>query len=722
MNTTTKRDGGRDGENTLSSDLVLVVNPRSTTTGGGLGGPPAAGQPSVLATTDGTIAISTLRDEERELLALVNGSRSVAELIRLSTLSEQMGQKHLRALLNRGILVQAAEGAVAAPAAGSGSGPKSGPTSEFLATTLVTDDDTGFSTDGPSGLTKAIDEYLELAATALSGPAVSGEKTTPGGLATPIAVPVLAPGPPVAAFRPNVTVFWTPSMTTAVAAETSQVGQRDAAQPTGAKTASAEGAAPAGAAAAPASGPTVVVTGSPGPADANSGKAKGVPGPGPGLSEAVPKAAVVPPVVKAPVPFRVGGYEVATRIAQGGMGSIYVCRRVGDTSSQRLYTLKVVRQHSTQREEAIRSFKREADVGARLSHPNLQTVRDVGSYRDQPFLILDYVEGSTLSELISGDRRAPVPIVVSILLDVLRGLQAAHSLVDEARQPLELVHGDISPQNVLVGIDGMARLTDFGSAIFANEGVARDSRPIATGKPAHMAPEQLRAEAVDARTDVFCIGVLMWNALTGQKLFAAETYDEVIIKVLRKKIPPPSTFGSPAFLDEICLRALSRSRDGRYASADNMARDLLRIASDHKVLASLTEVGHWVRQESGEALGEQRRRIQVMFAGANPSRGRVNTPLASRPTAATMVLDNQDPLQTPPLGATKSLPSRTVFLPSGPPRRTFWRTWNVAIVSALLALPVTLTIGYFVSNFLLYRSRPSPPRPAVSTVDAGLSP
>jgi serine/threonine-protein kinase len=341
----------------------------------------------------------------------------------------------------------------------------------------------------------------------------------------------------------------------------------------------------------------------------------------------------------------------------------------------------------------------------------------------------------------------------------------------------------------LVGVDGVARLTDFGSASFTGEGQAVDPKRVVTGKPAYMSPEQLRAEPLDARTDVFSTGVLMWNALTGQKLFAGESYDETIIKVLKKKIPPPSSFGASASLDEICLKALSRSKEGRYATADEMARDLLRVASNENLLASATEVGQWVRRESGDTLGELRRRIQLMFPGQkaplghvsapmssgrvntpmssgrvntpmspgrvntpmssgrvntpmspgrvntpmspgrvntpmSPGRvntpmspGRVNTPFGSRPAAATAVLDSYKNSPTPKLGANRALPSRTIFLTAGPRRKNFWRTWNVVIVSALLALPVTLTIGYFISNLLLSRPQSVPARPS-NLVDA----
>jgi len=752
---TKKREGSSDAEDVLSADVVLMLNPHVSLgqdrvrdaqeregrerDGKTAAWPTAPSAPPAA----GKIALSGLHDQERELLSLTDGHRSVGELIAQSTLSPVAASGHLKSLLDRGILVPAPGGAPLG--------------ADLMAARAAEVSEAAFATDGPSALTKAIDDYLELAASVLTGadleesgePATERDRLRPGFDLDPV-LPQLfgtaqrsqrsggavtsnesaghaiggatadasgsavgsSPSPPrgpepgshdrpaakpgQAAFRPNVTAFWIPSMVAEA------IPGAPPSPPSMPGLPITTGPIPSVSPPANASGPVVVVTGSP----THDGTAR------------------APAQVNPNIPFRVGGYEVATRIAQGGMGSIYVCRRAGESGFQRLFTLKVVRQHSAQKDEAVRSFKREAHVGSMLHHPNLQTVLDVGSYKDQPFLVLDYIEGTSLSELISEERRAPLPVIIAIILDVLRGLQHAHGLVDEKGARLGLVHADVSPQNVLVGIDGIARLTDFGSSSFHGEGRLHEPKWMGTGKPAYMAPEQLRAEPLDGRADLFAVGILMWSALTGQKLFAGETYDETIIKVLRKKIPPPSSFGTPAFLDDVCLKALSRSREGRFATAEEMARELLRVATEENVLASPADVGQWVRRESGEGLAEQRRRIQLMFGGKGPS-GRINTPFAPRVGAATVVLDSQKTFHTPKLGANKTLPSRTVHLSAGfpdgrPAPKSFWRTWNVVIVSALLALPVTLTIGYFVSNLLVSRARQVEPQ-AEDIVDAAVS-
>jgi len=317
---------------------------------------------------------------------------------------------------------------------------------------------------------------------------------------------------------------------------------------------------------------------------------------------------------------RIGDYEVAARIAQGGMGSVYACRKAGSRGLDRLFTLKVVRQYSAQQELAEASLRREARLGQWLRHPNIHSVIDSGTHKDQPFVILDYVEGVSLEDLLAGGRRPPAPIVASIVLDALRALEKAHSLRDDAGNPRRLVHCDVSPPNILVGTDGVSRLMDFGSCRVLSEEGADKPEPVKMGKPSFMAPEQLHAEALDNRTDLFAVGVVLYVALTGQDLFGAESYAEVVLNVLKKRIPPPSEHGAPACFDEVVRHALSRAREGRFETASAMAQALVAATSDESMLASPAEVGAYVRREFGELLDERRRRLQRAVDGESTSR------------------------------------------------------------------------------------------------------
>jgi eukaryotic-like serine/threonine-protein kinase len=325
--------------------------------------------------------------------------------------------------------------------------------------------------------------------------------------------------------------------------------------------------------------------------------------------------------------FRLGPYEVSSRIGQGGMGSVYAGRRTGAVGFHRLFAIKVVRQDSGQEQAAERSFIREVQIGSWLDHPNTQSVVDVGTYKNQPYLVLQFVEGTNLEELSFG-RRVPPDILLTVLVDVLRGLQSAHELSDDQGKWLGLVHGDVSPPNILVGTDGVARLTDFGSARFTALGETGQADPTNLGKPAFMAPEQLYVEPLDARTDIFAVGAMMWTALTGHSLFSADSYEQIITNVLQKEIAPPSAHGAPPCLDEICLRALSRPREGRYASAEEMSQALLRVGLTNDLIAPPTAVGAYVRRELSGTDAALRRRVDLAYQDATEIPPTVAMPLS----------------------------------------------------------------------------------------------
>jgi hypothetical protein len=359
--------------------------------------------------------------------------------------------------------------------------------------------------------------------------------------------------------------------------------------------------------------------------------------------------------------YKLGAYEIAARVGQGGMGSVYVCRRIGAAGFQRLFALKVVRQGSGQDETATRSFVREMKVGRMLTHPNVQSLVDVGMYSDQPFLVLDYIEGSDFEEILSTGTPVPPGVSLAILIDLLRGLQAAHDAVDEDGRRVGLVHGDVSPPNILVGCDGVARLADFGNTRFVSQNETGENISFAAGKPAFMAPELFRHEGFDQRADLFAAGVVMWTALTGRELFAAETYDQIVNNVLTKEIQPPSAFGAPPCLDDVCMRALSRQAKWRYASADELSRDLLRVAVPNGLLATGTEVAAYIQQHLGGTLVDRRQRIAQGFRGVH-----VDAPAPAPASAsASGVISSPDAAPLPAVGRKKIAP--TVVLPE---RRT----------------------------------------------------
>jgi serine/threonine-protein kinase len=313
-----------------------------------------------------------------------------------------------------------------------------------------------------------------------------------------------------------------------------------------------------------------------------------------------------------PVRALLGRYEVLCRIARGGMGSVYLCRVTGEGGFRRLFALKALRERLTRDPAATRMFLQEARIAAKIYDPHVVGIVDVGIQASQPYLVMDYVEGGSLQQLLRRHPRyRPPRLIVPLLLDALAGLHAAHTLADDDGAPLELVHCDVSPHNMLVGVDGTCRLSDFG---IAKAAAAAGGVTGSHGKPGYLSPEQAAGRNVDRRADLFSLGVVMWNALTGERLFSGRSVDETLGEVLHKEIPRPSTLGlkPPACLDAICMKALARDPAARYQTAEEMLRALRTVALREDLLASSSDVARWVTSTFGEEL--QARRLAVLDA------------------------------------------------------------------------------------------------------------
>ncbi len=395
-------------------------------------------------------------------------------------------------------------------------------------------------------------------------------------------------------------------------------------------------------------------------------------------------------------PFRVGAYEVAARIARGGMGSLYVCRNAG-SGQRRLMTLKVVRQYAVQHDLAAASFRHEALIGSMFRHPNAQTVVDAGVHEGQPFLIFDYLDGGSLADMMLEETWPTPGVVVSIVLDVLAALHAMHQAKDRSGRPLGLVHCDVSPENVLVGVDGVARLADFGSARFT--AVKNESQPFAVSKPPYMPPEQFRGDKLDSRSDIYSTGVLLWTALARQQPFAAEGYDETVINVMRKKIKPPSAHGAPRALDDICMQALSRSPDGRFVVAGGMAAALRREAEAQNLIETREQIGQWVRRAMGDELALRHRLIESMFSRSRVPTAKGGTFVRGTTLPTTRAADApRERTPTPPQGQrVASARRKTGRHAHRKPRLTEQQRTIIALACAF-AFAVTVTIGFGISR------------------------
>jgi ABC-type branched-subunit amino acid transport system ATPase component len=306
-----------------------------------------------------------------------------------------------------------------------------------------------------------------------------------------------------------------------------------------------------------------------------------------------------------------GRYTIGEEIASGGMATVHLGCARGAFGFAKTVAVKRLHPQLSRDPEFVAMFLDEARLSGRVRHPNVVPVLDVFADAGELCLVMEYVEGESLSGLLKGMYGAPLPpaIAVGIVIPVLHGLEAAHQARSENDEPLGLVHRDVSPHNVIVGVDGVARLIDFGVAkAMGRSAVSRHGQ--LKGKVAYMAPEQIAVKPITPLTDVWGAGVVLWECLTGEVLFQGETEGVILGRVLDERVPPPSELGEAvsAALDAVCLRALSRDPAGRFQSAREMAVALERCVTP----ASPAEIGAWVEATARANL--ERRRACVKRA------------------------------------------------------------------------------------------------------------
>ncbi len=304
-----------------------------------------------------------------------------------------------------------------------------------------------------------------------------------------------------------------------------------------------------------------------------------------------------------------GRYTLYAKIAQGGMATVHFARLAGEAGFTRTVAVKRLHRHLAADPAFGTMFLDEARLAARIRHPNVVATIDVEQVEDEIFVVMDYVHGEPLARLIrfvaGAVEKIPFEIISAIMTNVLQGLHAAHEARDNKGAPLELVHRDVSPQNVLVGTDGVARVIDFGVAK-ARGRVQTTRDGSVKGKLAYMSPEQLRGERIDRRTDVYAAGVILWELLTLVRLFGNDSEATTIENALQRKIEPPSAFASdvPPALDAVVMRALARDPADRFDTAKQMAAAL----EEAMPVATQAKVGEWVEATAKSAL-EKRSQI-----------------------------------------------------------------------------------------------------------------
>jgi serine/threonine-protein kinase len=308
-------------------------------------------------------------------------------------------------------------------------------------------------------------------------------------------------------------------------------------------------------------------------------------------------------------------------------------------------------------------FLDEARLAARIHHPNVVSILEIGASEQVYYIVMEYVEGDTLAHLLSHStkrgQRLPMNVALRIVIDMLAGLDAAHDLKDDDGKSLEIVHRDVSPQNVLVGVDGSARLSDFGVARAATRLTTTRAGQL-KGKVAYMAPEQARGEKdIDGRADIFAAGIVLWEVLTCRRLFKGEGDAHTLNKVLNEPIPLLESVlpEVPPALQMIVSRALERDRNARYPTAAEFADALETVARAAGVLGTNKEVAAYVEAMLGPEISEQREAVRAWVVRSEPGRRGWSQPPPPVRATAPLVTRVEGKERTPPYAGSPSVPS-----------------------------------------------------------------
>lgn len=312
----------------------------------------------------------------------------------------------------------------------------------------------------------------------------------------------------------------------------------------------------------------------------------------------------------APRALTIGRYAFHGEIASGGMATVHFARLMGPGGFSRIVAAKRLLSHMVKDRDFTTMLMDEARLAARIRHPNVVSTLDVVSTGDELVVVMEYVHGESLAKLsrTAGDMGEPMApsLAATVVIDALHGLHAAHEVKDEAGNLLGLVHRDISPQNLLVGVDGITRIADFGIAKAA--GRSHETRDgTVKGKLSYMAPEQIERGQLTRATDIFAISVVLWELLTGERLFDGDNDGEIIHRILSGKVRPPSAVVPelPSDYDRIVLRGLSRDPAERYQSARELAAELEAVSTAVRP----SEIGAWVERIASDTLVRRSRTI-----------------------------------------------------------------------------------------------------------------
>jgi eukaryotic-like serine/threonine-protein kinase len=356
----------------------------------------------------------------------------------------------------------------------------------------------------------------------------------------------------------------------------------------------------------------------------------------------------------------IGPYECIAPLASGGMASVWIARLVGPQGFQKLVAIKTIHPH-LETDTFRRMFLDEARITSRIEHPNVVRVHELGEEQGLLYLAMEYVDGESLQTAAREAFRAdgvPLGVTLQIVIDAARGLHAAHELADDEGRPLEVVHRDVAPHNLLLSYTGHTKVVDFGIAKVADRVSDQTSASFRKGRITFMAPEQLSGGNIDRRADVFALGVVLYQLLTSKNPFRRETETATMKSILLDDPAPPSVTARvtvPPSLDAIVLRCLAKEPDDRFSTAAAVANALAATAAEAAVALGTDDVGAWVTTHCGTLGQDRRERVRAALGALEAA-----TPSPRPSSRAPRVAASVPPIAAPPRRAR----SRTILAAS----------------------------------------------------------
>ncbi|MBN2497601.1 MAG: serine/threonine protein kinase [Deltaproteobacteria bacterium] len=317
---------------------------------------------------------------------------------------------------------------------------------------------------------------------------------------------------------------------------------------------------------------------------------------------------------------RFGKYKLIAHLATGGMAEIYLASQSGIGGFEKLMVVKRILPNLSKESRFVQMFLDEARIAAKLSHPNVVQIYEVDRVDEQFYIAMEYLSGESLASLVVATRRrglnlAP-EIAAGIVMQAAEGLRHAHDAKGSDGVPLRIVHRDISPQNIFVLYDGGVKVVDFGIAK-AVVSSFKTRTGVIKGKLSYMSPEQVLNRDLDARSDIFSLGVVLWECLTGRKLFSQRDGEMALFKtILEQDAPSPRDYNPevPEALCRIASRALARNREKRYQTAGSLRSDLGAFLKSYSGEGDMAAIGKWMRMVFFEHEENKRRLIDDALA------------------------------------------------------------------------------------------------------------